>query len=79
MALAPPAPPLSTESEQSKFLSKIQNCICEKTREKILLLYDFKKKLFHSSTSHTYHYNSSLFLNRHKNIHVYHVGRTDTS
>ena len=28
----------------------------------------FLKKLFHSSISHTYHHNSSLFLNRHKNI-----------
>ena len=28
----------------------------------------FLKKLFHSSTSHTYHHNSSLFLSRHKSF-----------
>ena len=31
----------------------------------------FLKKLFHSSTSHTYHHNSSWFLSRHKNIYAY--------
>ena len=42
-------------------------CIFAATKDKFDY---FLKKLFHSSTSHTYHHNSSLFLNRHKNIHV---------
>ena len=41
-------------------------CIFAATKDKFDY---FLKKLFHSSTSHTYHHNSSLFLNRHKNIH----------
>ena len=42
-------------------------CIFAATKDKFD---SFSKKLFHSSTSHTYHHNSSLFLNRHKNIHA---------
>ena len=41
-------------------------CIFATTKDKFDY---FLKKLFHSSTLHTYHHNSSLFLNRHKNIH----------
>ena len=40
-------------------------CIFAATKDKFGY---FLKKLFHSSTSHTYHHNSSLFLSRHKNI-----------
>ena len=43
-------------------------CIFAATKDKFDY---FLMKLFHSSTLHTYHHNSSLFLNRHKNIHVY--------
>ena len=31
----------------------------------------FLKKLFHPSTPHTYHHNSSWFLSRHKNFYVF--------
>ena len=41
-------------------------CIFAATKDKFDY---FLKKLFYSSTWHTYHHNSSLFLNRHKNIH----------
>ena len=40
-------------------------CIFAATKDKFDY---FLKKLFHSSTSHTYHHNSSWFLSRHKNI-----------
>ena len=40
-------------------------CIYAATKDKLDY---FLKKLFHSSISHTYHHNSSLFLNMHKNI-----------
>ena len=43
-------------------------CIFAGTKDKFDY---FLKKLFHSSTSHTYHHNSSLFLNRHKNLKSY--------
>ena len=42
-------------------------CIFALTKDKFDY---FLKKLFHSSTLHTYHHNSSLFLNKHKNIHA---------
>ena len=43
-------------------------CIFAATKDKFDY---FLKKMFHSSTSHTYHHNSSWFLSRHKNIYVY--------
>ena len=42
-------------------------CIFAATKDKLDY---FLKKLFHSSTLHTYHYNSSWFLSKHKNIYV---------
>jgi hypothetical protein len=43
-------------------------CIFASTKDKFGY---FLKKLFHSRTSHTYNHYSSLFLNRHKNIHAF--------
>ena len=40
-------------------------CIFAATKDKFDY---FLNKLFHSSTSHTYHHNSSLFLSRHKSF-----------
>ena len=43
-------------------------CIFAATKDKFGSLL---KKLFHSSTLHIYHHNSSSFLKRHKNVHVF--------
>ena len=50
-------------------------CIFAATKDKFDY---FLKKLFHSSTSPTYHHNSSWFLSRHKNIYDWEGSCVDT-